>query len=65
MQKVKKSEHKGEQSGSSPATVVAGSGTMPISDSSQGQPRQSTGAEKTKEREVDMIDAVETGPSDD
>jgi hypothetical protein len=65
MQKAKKGEQKGEQSGSQPETVMAGSGMIPISDSSQGQSKQSTGMEKTKEREVDMIDAVETCPSDD
>jgi hypothetical protein len=65
MQKVKKSEQKGKPSGSPPETMVAGSGTVPIADSSQGQSKQSTGVEKTKVREVDMIDAVETCPSDD
>jgi hypothetical protein len=65
MQKVKKSEQKGEQSGVPPETVVARSGTMPIADSSRGQSKQSTGVEKTKVREVDMIDAVETCPGDD
>jgi hypothetical protein len=65
MQKIKKSERKGEQSGLPPETVVAGSGTMPIADLPQGQSKQSTGVEKTKVREVDMIDAVETCHSND
>ena len=65
MQKVKKSDQKGEQSRSPPETVVVGSGTMPIADSSQGQSKQSTGVEKTKVQEVDMIDAVETFPGND
>jgi hypothetical protein len=56
MQKAKKDE----QSGSQPKSVPIGSGMMPISGSYQGQSRQSTSVEieKTKEREVDMIDAV-------